>query len=156
MSRIDYFNDPKAPKVNSIVAAASAVVITKDNKIVLNRRVDNDTWSLLGGAMEFGESIEDTIKREIKEEAGVDAEVIKIIGIYSDPNHVIEYSDGEVRQEFSICFLCRTLDNAFKVSNESKEVKAFSVDEITKLNIHPSQLKRINDFLENVERAYIR
>lgn len=156
MARRDYYYNTEAPEVNSIVAAASAVVTTLDGKIVLNRRVDNDLWSLLGGGMEYGECIKDTIIREVREEAGIEVIVKKIIGIYTDPNHVIEYSDGEVRQEFSVCFHCVTEQTSFEVSSESKEVRAFNYEEIAGLRIHPSQIQRIEDFLENKEEAFIR
>jgi ADP-ribose pyrophosphatase YjhB (NUDIX family) len=55
MTRTDYFNDPYAPKANSIVPAASAIVVSDEGKILLHRRSDNDLWALPGGAMEIGE-----------------------------------------------------------------------------------------------------
>ena len=42
-----------------------------------------------------------------KEESGIDVEVTGFIGVYTNPNHVVEYSDGEVRQQFSLCFRAR-------------------------------------------------
>jgi 8-oxo-dGTP pyrophosphatase MutT (NUDIX family) len=42
--------------------------------------------------------------REVKEETGYDVEVETITGTYTNPNHVMRYDDGEVRQQFSICF----------------------------------------------------
>ncbi len=156
MSRKDYYYDKEAPQINAIVAAASAVVTTPDGKIVLHRRRDNDAWSLLGGKMEYGETVEATVLREIREEAGVDAVVKKLIGVYSNPHHVIAYADGEVRQEFSICFHCETKETCFAVSGESREVKAFSYEELKNLSMHPTQMQRIDDFIKNNERAFIK
>ena len=156
MARKDYYYQKEAPSINSIVAAASAVVTLEDGRIVLHKRRDNDHWSLLGGGMKYGESISDTIVREVKEECGLDCVINKLVGVYTDPNHVIEYSDGEVRQEFSICFHCNASYGEIKVSNESKEVRAFSIEEIASMNIHPSQRKRIDDYLKEEATAFIR
>src|SRR5256885_14959367 len=107
MRRKEYFDDPTAPRPSVIVPAASAVVINDRRQILLHRRTDNELWSLPGGVMQVGESIAETIVREVREESGLDVEIIRLVGIYTDPRHVIAYSDGEVRQQFSICFACR-------------------------------------------------
>lgn len=119
MARKDYYNCENAPKVNSIVAAASAVLTDSEGRILLHKRKDNNQWSLIGGGMECGESISDTIIREIKEETGFNAKIEKMIGIYSNPNHVIEYTNGEVRQQFSLCFHCIIEDGEIMMSDES-------------------------------------
>lgn len=156
MGRKDYYHDAGAPQPNSIVPAASAVVMDKENRILLQKRRDNNLWSLPGGGMDIGESIEETIIREVKEETGFDVEVIKCIGIYTDPHHVIAYSDGEIRQQFSICFACKIIGGSMKVSSESKEVEFISLDKIENLEMHPAQRIRINDYLLSRETAFIR
>lgn len=156
MARKDFYYDENAPKVNSIVAAASAVVTLPDGKIVLHKRVDNNEWSLLGGGMEYGESISETILREVKEESGLCCRIEKLIGVYTNPKHVIAYSDGEVRQEFSVCFHCEADAGLITVSDESKEVKAFDVNEIENLCLHPAQRIRIDDYLRGEAKAQVR
>ena len=101
-NRIDYYDDPHAPKAKSIVPAASAIVTNDDGNILLQRRTDNGLWGLPGGAMEIGESIGETIVREVKEETGLEVVPKSIVGVYSNPKHVIAYSNGEVRQQFSL------------------------------------------------------
>jgi 8-oxo-dGTP pyrophosphatase MutT (NUDIX family) len=156
MRRKDYYYEIDSPKPNSIVPAASAVVIGDNNRILLQKRRDNGLWSLPGGGMELGESIEETIIREVKEETGYDVKVLKCIGIYTDPEHVIEYSDGEIRQQFSICFACEITGGSLEVSSESKEVEFISLDQIKSLEMHPAQRVRINDYLESREMTFIR
>ena len=148
MSRRDYLDDPKAPKANSLVPAASAIIVNKEGKILLQRRSDNDLWALPGGAMEIGETLGETAKRETREETGLEVEPERIVGIYTNPLHVVAFSDGEVRQEFSLCFVCRIVGGSIRVSNESFEVAFFSADEIERLNMHPSIRLRIQHFLE--------
>src|SRR5947209_19938365 len=112
MSRVDYYRDPAAPPPNSLVVAASAVVVNEEGQIVLQRRADNRLWALPGGAMEIGESLADVVVREVREETGLDVEPLYVIGVYSDPQHVFAYDNGEVRQEYSVCVACRPVGGA--------------------------------------------
>lgn len=148
MVRKDYLDDPNAPKANSLVPAASAIVINGDGKILLHRRSDNDLWGLPGGAMEIGESIGETVIREVEEETGLDVVPDYISGIYTNPHHVIAFSDGEVRQEFSVCFACRIVGGELQVSEESFEIAFFAPEEIERLNMHPANRLRIQHYLE--------
>src|SRR6476659_2915452 len=107
MARTDYYNDPDAPPANSVVPSTTAVVTDDQDRIVLIRRRDNDLWALPGGGMELGESIVDTAVRKVKEETGLDVEVTGLIGVYTNPHHVMAYTDGVVRQQFSLCFTTR-------------------------------------------------
>lgn len=155
MVRIDHLNDPHAPKINSIIPAASAIIENDQGEILLHRRRDNNSWALPGGTMEFGESIAETVKREVKEETGLDIEPVSLVGVYTDPHHVIEYTDGEVRQEFSLCFVCKILHGTLRVSEESHALQFFSPHEIARLDMHPSIRKRIHHYLEHRQKPAI-
>ena len=148
MPRIDYHDDPAAPPANSLVPAASAVVTDGQGRILLHRRSDNDRWSLPGGAMELGESIAGCAVRETLEETGFEVEVTGIVGIYSNPGHVFAYDDGEVRQEFSVCFAGRVVGGEPRVSDESTEVAWFRPEQIAVLPMVEAMRLRVLDFLE--------
>ena len=147
MGRVDYYDDPQAPTANSLVPAASAIVVDADGRILLHRRRDNEKWALPGGVMEIGESLGDCAVREVREETGLLVEPAGIVGIYSDPKHVFSYDDGEVRQEFSVCFECRLVEGELAVSDESYEVQFFSPEEVEKLPMVDSIRLRVTDFL---------
>jgi hypothetical protein len=85
----------------------------------------------------------------------VDIEVVDVVGIYTNPNHVVEYSDGEVRQQFSICFRARYLSGEPRTSSESAEVRWVEKDELNTLHIHPSMKLRIDHGYENRSKPYI-
>ncbi|MGB7880024.1 MAG: NUDIX domain-containing protein, partial [Ilumatobacteraceae bacterium] len=80
MARIDYFDDPDAPTPNSIVPAAVGCVVDDQGRLLLEHRVDNDLWALPGGTHDFGESIEQTVVREIREETALNVEVTGLVG----------------------------------------------------------------------------
>ena len=98
MARRDYFYDPEAPKPNSIRPAAAVALFDSGGNILLLRRKDNDKWTMPGGTLDFGESLTGCAMREIREETGLQIRITGLIGTYTDPNILIGYSDGEVRQ----------------------------------------------------------
>jgi ADP-ribose pyrophosphatase YjhB (NUDIX family) len=149
MTRIEHFNDPDAPPANSLIPAASAIVVDEAARILLIRRSDNALWSIPGGAMEVGERIADTAVREVREETGLEVVPEAIVGIYSNPRHVVEYADGEVRQQFSICFACRRVGGELAISDESSEVGFFTPAEIQAMPMHESIRLRIRHYLEH-------
>jgi len=155
MTRVDYLDDPEAPRATSVRPAASAVVVDAKGQVLLARRTDSGRWTIPGGEMEPGESIADTAVRETKEETGLDVEVASLVGIYTNPRHVVEYADGEVRQQFSVCFACRPIGGELSASDETTEVGYFSTDDIVQMDIHPSIRLRISHYLEQRSEPYI-
>jgi 8-oxo-dGTP pyrophosphatase MutT (NUDIX family) len=147
MSRRDFYNDPSAPVAQLIVPAVTAFVVNDNGEVLLERRSDNGRWGMPGGVQEIGESITQTVVREVREETGVDVEVTGLVGIYTDPGHVIAFSDGEVRQEFSLCFRARPIGGGVVASRESLEVRWISREELLTLNTSTSTRRRINDAL---------
>jgi ADP-ribose pyrophosphatase YjhB (NUDIX family) len=154
MARIDHYRNPDAPAANSIVVAVTAFVQDEAGKILLIRRTDNDLYSIPGGALELGETLTETVHREVLEETGIETDATGLIGIYSDPDHVIEFTDGEVRQEFSICFRANPIRGALRPSDESKEVLWVDPSTVDKLNIHRSIRLRISHGLTHRTHPY--
>ncbi|MEU9973694.1 NUDIX domain-containing protein [Streptomyces sp. NPDC051014] len=155
MARTEYYDDPDAPKPNSLVVAASAVVTDDEGRILLQRRRDNDLWALPGGGMEMADSLPGTAVREVKEETGLDVEITGLVGTYTDPRHVIAYTDGEVRRQFNICFTARVLDGRLAISHESTELRFVPAEELANLPMHHTQRLRIRHFLEHRDRPYL-
>jgi ADP-ribose pyrophosphatase YjhB (NUDIX family) len=155
MPRTDYYNDPDAPPANSVVPSTTAVVTDEHDRIVLIKRRDNDLWALPGGGMELGESIVDTAVREVKEETGLDVEVTGLIGVYTNPSHVMAYTDGEVRQQFSLCFTTRLLGGDLLADSESTDIAWTPSQDIPSLNMHPSMRLRIQHYLEHRDAPYL-
>jgi 8-oxo-dGTP pyrophosphatase MutT (NUDIX family) len=124
--RIDYYDDPSAPRANSLVPSVNVFVVNDAGDILMIRRTDNDNWAVPGGAIDLGESVAQAAVRETVEESGIECEITGIIGIYSDPKHVILYtSNGEVRQEFSI--VCPSLPMSCSHAASGNSASSLSV-----------------------------
>ena len=155
MPKKDYYDDPNAPKANSIVPAVTAIVLNDRGELLMIERTDNDLWAIPGGAQDLGESIMDAVRREVREETGIEIEVTGLSGIYSDPRHVIAYDDGEVRQEFSLCFRARPTGGTLRTDSEARQVRWVPADHLDSLNIHPSMCLRITHGLELRPAPYL-
>jgi ADP-ribose pyrophosphatase YjhB (NUDIX family) len=153
--RIDYVDDPNAPRANSVVPSVVAIVRDDEGRVLLIHKTDNDLWALPGGGHEIGESIADTVVREVKEETGYDVEVIGVSGIYTNPGHVMAYEDGEVRQQFSIAFAARLVGGEPRTSSESKRVEWVAPADAEDLPMHPSMRMRLRHGVEGRATAYI-
>src|SRR5918994_6402899 len=136
--RIDYLNDPDAPTANSLVPSANVGVISGAGEVLLIRRTDNENWALPGGAMDIGETIAEAGVRETREETGIGCEIDRLVGVYTNPRHVMLYtSNNEVRQECSLVFAARPVGGELTTSSESREVRWVPPDEIDRYTMHP-------------------
>jgi len=154
MTRIDHYRSAAAPEANSIVVAVTAFVQDGQGRILMIRRTDNGLYAIPGGALELGETLTQAVCREVMEETGVAVDVIDLIGIYSDPGHVIEFANGEVRQEFSVCFRAIPVSGELRTSDESDEVLWVDPADLDGLDIHPSIRLRIFHGLQKDARPY--
>jgi 8-oxo-dGTP pyrophosphatase MutT (NUDIX family) len=146
--RIDYYDDPNAPSANSMVPSVNVAVTNDNGEILFIRRTDNDNWALPGGAIDLGESLAQAAVRETKEETGIDCEITGLVGIYTDPKHVIHYtSNDEVRQEFSIVLTGRPTGGTPTPSDESREVVWVDPARASGLRMDRSMRRRVTAYL---------
>jgi len=108
------------------------VIRDREGRILLQRRADKNKWGFPGGAMELGESATQTAIREIKEETGLDVEVTKLIGIYTD--YYDEYPNGDQAQTIAIFLEFAVVGGECINSNEETlELHYFALTEFPEL-----------------------
>ncbi len=76
-----------------------------------------------GGFVEVGEKVEDALVREMKEETNLDVEILRLLGVYSDPDRDPRF------HTVSITFVCKAYGEP-KAQSDAKEVKVFKLEEI--------------------------
>lgn len=154
--RRDYNHSPDSPKANSIRPAA-AVAVIKNNCVLMICRQDNGKWSLPGGTLEYSESLPESAIREMAEETGLKVSIDDVVGIYTDPQIKIAYSDGEVRREFTVVFLGSVSAPAeVAINEESSDYEWVPVSNLETLDMAESQRKRVEDlvnYLRSGKRA---
>lgn len=154
--RIDFYDDPSAPEANSLVPSVNVVVTNPVGEVLLIRRSDNDNWAVPGGAIDLGESMVQAAVRETREETGILCEVTGLVGIYTDPRHVMLYtSNGEARREFSIVLTGRVTGGELTRSEESSEVRWVARADIDGYPMDQSMRLRIGHYLEGRATPYL-
>jgi ADP-ribose pyrophosphatase YjhB (NUDIX family) len=152
--RIDYYDDPAAPQANSMVPSVNVVVVNDAGEILLIRRSDNGNWAVPGGAIDLGESLTQAAARETREETGIECQITGIVGIYTDPKHIILYtSNGEARQEFSILLTATAIGGQPTPSDESSEVRWIAPEELAGYQMDRSMRLRIEHYLAGRSRS---
>ncbi|HCT75230.1 MAG TPA: NUDIX hydrolase [Micromonosporaceae bacterium] len=155
MARRDFVDDPSAPAINSVVPSVVAAITNDDGHILMILRTDNGLWALPGGGHDPGESIRQTVVREVREETGIECEVTGLYGIYTNPGHVMAYDNGEVRQQFSIAFRGQMTGGQLRTSSESRKVEWVDPSVVDGLPVHPSMRLRIAHALDGRVEPYI-
>ena len=127
---------------------ATAIILFPSNRILLIKR---DTvpfkgyWALPGGRMDPGETVEQTVVREVKEETGLDVTVVRRIGEYVEKG----VKDDVEYEYYPTCFLVKAVGGEIKrQESEIKEIQLFSLKELP----HPLAFehdKMIKDYLNN-------
>jgi ADP-ribose pyrophosphatase YjhB (NUDIX family) len=154
--RIDFHDDPDAPVASVIVPSVNVAVSNDLGELLLIRRTDNDNWALPGGGVDIGESLAQAAVRETCEESGIECEITGLLGIYTDPQHVILYtSNGEVRQEFSVVLTARAIGGQLSASSETSEARWVRLDEVATYQMDQSMRLRIGHLLEKRAIPYI-
>lgn len=131
---------------------AAVILNTERDRVVLHLRDDTPMWSLPGGPPDFGESFASATVREVKEETGLDVEIVRLIGVYSDPKFwIFSYPDGNRAHAFAAAFECRVVSGELTPNmSDSLDVKWFPVEDLPS-NLMPMHPKVILDCIVGAE-----
>jgi ADP-ribose pyrophosphatase YjhB (NUDIX family) len=139
-----------------MVPSVNVVVTNTADDILLIRRSDNQNWAVPGGAIALGESMVQAAVRETMEETVIDCEITGLVGIYTDPKHLILYTgNGEVRQEFSIVLTARATGGTPTRSSESSDVRWVPRESLGGYAMDRSMRLRLGHFVEGRLGPYL-
>ena len=106
--------------------------------------------------MESGESAAEACEREVLEETGLKVRVKRLIGVYSDPNQLVVYSDGNKAFFVVMSFEVEILEGELGLSNETTAFGYFSLKEMESMPMHANHKNRVEDALGNYSEALIK
>jgi 8-oxo-dGTP pyrophosphatase MutT (NUDIX family) len=139
VARQVHFHDPNAPIAACVVPSAFVAVRDEHDRLLLVRRRDSGNWELPGGRVDVGESAVEAAVRETTEEAGVRVQIEGLVGLFTDPAHVVRSVSGEIRQQFVVCFRARPVWGRPRPDlYETVDVAWFDPSEVAALDVEPA------------------
>ncbi len=130
-----------------ILNFSGAIIRDEKNRILLQKRSDNGQWGFPGGAVELGESIDEAMFREVKEETGLSVAIESFQGTYS--KYFNQYPNGDKAQTITSFFSCKVIDGTITVDkNESLELRFFEVNQIPVL-FTQQHVDALDDYINN-------
>lgn len=130
------------------------MVLDDEGRVLLTRRADTAEWAVVSGVLEPGEEPARAIVREIAEETGIDAEVLRLTSV--DVTPMITYPNGDQTRYLDVCFLARHLAGEPHVADdENTDVQWFAPDALPEPLAQTTRL-RLEKALADDERAWFR
>jgi 8-oxo-dGTP diphosphatase len=127
---------------------AAFAIIERGGRVLLARRRDIGWWNLPGGGIEAGETVDEGLLREVREEICAQVEIERLVGVYSKPQ----------KDEVVLTFLCRLSPNEDQVlgtTDEVSEIGWFTREELP-ADLLPKHRQRVDDALLHQPQAILR
>jgi 8-oxo-dGTP pyrophosphatase MutT (NUDIX family) len=121
-----------------IILIGAAVLITDHRgHVLLHQRADNGLWGIPGGAMEPGEPVEATARREVREETGLEVRTMKLFGVFSGPEFFYEYPNGDQVYNVTVVFCSSDHRGTLTLNSEGTSLRFFQPEEIHLSQVSP-------------------
>lgn len=123
-------------------------IIQERGKVLLEKRSVEPFlgfWALPGGHVDYGETVELAVKREVREELGISVRIKKLFGVYSNPKRHPFY------HTVAVVFLCEKTKGKLGLSNEVSEFRYFALNKLPK-KIAFDHRKILKDFKKTIEK----
>jgi ADP-ribose pyrophosphatase YjhB (NUDIX family) len=144
-------------KQGKLRLGCSAVLFGKTREtVLLTRRSDNGQWCLPGGMIDPGESVAEGCEREVFEETGLRVRVVRLIGIYSNPDRLTVYPDGNKANVIVLSFEVGQVGGELGLSSETTDAQFFPVAEAVQMDLFHGHAEHIRDALVEQDEAFIR
>lgn len=139
---------PRFGKEGKLRLGCSATIFdAKREKVLLTQRTDNGRWCLPGGRVESGESVTEACEREVWEETSLKVRVTRLIGVYSNPDQLVIYPDGNKAFFVVLSFEAEIIAGELTLSDETTAYGYFSMQEMESLPMHGQHKNRVEDAL---------
>jgi len=108
------------------LVGAGVACLNADGEVLLVRRGDNGHWDVPGGRVEPGEQVESAARRELLEETGMHAGTLRLLGVFSGPETLHTYPDGQTVAWVTVLHLCPDARGALRAGDDAAEAGWFA------------------------------
>lgn len=130
----------------------SVVLLDDDGRLLLTRRADNGLWAVVSGILEPGEEPGPAARREVREETGIEAELVRVVSVGAAGP--VTYPNGDIAAYLDVCFVGRAVSGEARVADdENLEVRWFSPDALPS-DMTASSQRRIATALRDDEHTW--
>ncbi len=143
-------------KQGQLRLGCTGIIFDEHKRVLLTRRADNGQWCLPGGGMDAGESAAEACERELWEETGLKVRVKRLAGVYSDPNQLVIYPDGNKAFIVALSFEAEIVGGELGLSNETTDAGFFTVTEMETMDLLGNHKQRVLDAFLNQAEAFIK
>ena len=134
-----------------ILVGANIIILDSGGRMLLQRRTDNNTWGIIGGALEIGETLEETAKREAFEETGLVVENLQLFDIFSGPDFFYEYPNGDQVYDVCVVYIVKSFKGEIRTDDkEGHALQFFPLDQLP-ANINQPDKPIIEELLRSVK-----
>lgn len=148
---------PQLGREGKLRVGCSAMIFDeKREKVLLTQRADNGRWCVPGGGMESGESAAQACEREVWEETGLRVRATRLIGVYSNPDQLVIYPDGNKTFFVVLSFEAEIISGELGLSDETTAFGYFTLAEMESMPMHARHKERVEDALLNSQAALIK
>lgn len=138
-----------------LTAGVGLIVFNKDKQVLMQLRTDYNQWGFPGGAMELGESFEETAQRELKEETNLEIIESQMLKVLSGKDTYREYPNGDKLYDVTAIFVVKKYNGNLKINDkESKKLRWFNIDDLPK-NMTDHTKKYIEKFGDILNEALL-
>ena len=118
-----------------ILPGAAVIVTDADSRVLLLERADTGGWGLPGGFMEPGESLEETARREVMEEVGLELDELTLMSVFSGPEQYFRYPNGD--QVFNVTTVYTARARCWTLQLDPEEVTTAQLFPVHDLPTNP-------------------
>lgn len=134
-----------------IMVGATLLCLNERNELLMIRRAESGNWGVPGGGMEPGETTEQTARRELFEETGLEIHAMELFGVFSGPELYYRYPNGDEVYNVSVVYLARTATGEIKFCDgEHTEFGYFTLNNLPE-NISPPIKPILRQLVERYE-----
>ena len=150
---VDYVKNMRKLVGNTplLLPGSVVLILNEKNELLLQHRID-DAWGLPGGNMEIGESLEETARREVKEETGLDIGELNLLGVFAGKEYYLKLYNGDELYSVTAVYVTKEIKGNIVIDKqESIDVKFFNLNELPE-NISDGTRSFINPYIKQLSK----